>query len=280
MVRAIRFMSRPEVSFRAISAVDMALWDLKARLLGLPLCDLLGPVRERVQVYGSSDSRWSSAGALAEQLGTWAAEGMASVKIRVIGEPWGDRERVRVAREAIGDDVDLFVDAAGTHRTPRAALAQAQAYAQHGVACLEQPLATDDVDGLAQVREGAPAGMAIAARSDRLEDLRHLVDAGAVDVVQVDATRCLGVTGFLAAGELCRTHDRPLSARRAPAAHVHLACAVGAVVSLEWFQEHARVERLLFDGAVEPYDGIVRPDFDRPGLGLDPRPDALAHWQV
>jgi len=237
-------------------------------------------VRERVPVYGSSDSRSSSVEALTDRLRTWAADGMAAVKLRVSGEPWDDRERVRVAREAIGDDVDLYVDAAGTHRTPRAALAQAHAYAEHGVAYLEQPLATTDVDGLVRVHEDAPAGMAVGARSARLEELRRLLEADAVDVIHVDATRCLGVTGFLAAGELCRTYERPLSASRSPAAHVHLACAVGAVVSLEWFEEHAQVERLLFDGAMEPYDGVVMPDFDRPGLGLDPRAEALALWQV
>jgi L-alanine-DL-glutamate epimerase-like enolase superfamily enzyme len=98
---------------------------------------------------------------------------------------------------------------------------------------------------------------------------RRLLQAGAVDVLQADATRCLGITGFLAAGALADAFGVPLSAHTAPALHVHVSCAVQNVRNLEWFHDHARIERLLFDGVAEPERGELRPDLSRPGLGLE-----------
>lgn len=91
----------------------------------------------------------------------------------------------------------------------------------------------------------------------------------AVDVQQVDASRCLGITGFLQAGALCDAHHIDLSGHCAPALHVHPAAAVPRLRHLEWFHDHVRIEQMLFDGAPVPKDGIIRPDMTRPGLGLD-----------
>jgi L-alanine-DL-glutamate epimerase-like enolase superfamily enzyme len=96
-----------------------------------------------------------------------------------------------------------------------------------------------------------------------------MLEAGAVDVLQADATRCGGYTGFLRAAALADAHAVPLSAHTAPAVHVHPCCALAGVRHLEWFHDHVRIERLLFDGAIEPVDGALRPALDRPGLGLE-----------
>ena len=98
---------------------------------------------------------------------------------------------------------------------------------------------------------------------------RRMLEASAVDVLQADATRCGGITGFLAAGRLCDAFHAPLSAHTAPSIHAHAACAVAPLVHIEWFHDHVRIERMLFDGFTAPVRGALRPDRSRPGLGVE-----------
>jgi L-alanine-DL-glutamate epimerase-like enolase superfamily enzyme len=270
MVGAVRNVGLPGIAASAISAVDVALWDLKARLLELPLLRLLGAARASIPVYGSGGFTSYDAAELKEQLTAWADAGIDQVKIKVGRTPRDDVARVRDARRAIGPDVGLFVDANGAY-APKQALALAGEFARYAVNWFEEPVPADDLDGLRLLRERAPAGMEIAAGEYGYDAryFRRLLQAGAVDVLQADATRCLGITGFLAASALADPFGVPLSAHTAPALHLHVSCAVQNVRNLEWFHDHVRIERLLFDGVVEPERGELRPDLSRPGLGLE-----------
>jgi L-alanine-DL-glutamate epimerase-like enolase superfamily enzyme len=269
MAHAVRNVGRPGIASSAIAAVDVALWDLKARLLGLPLLRLLGPVRESVPVYGSGGFTSYALDQLREQLGGWVAEGISRVKMKIGRDPGADLERVRAAREAIGPHAELFVDANGGY-TRKQALAFAEAFAGLGVTWFEEPVSSDDLHGLRLLRDRAPAGMDVAA-GEYGYDLfyfRRMLDAGAVDVLQADATRCGGITGFLGVGALCAAAPVPLSAHTAPSLHAHPCCALSPAVHVEHFHDHARIERMLFDGALRPVRGELRPDLSRPGLGL------------
>ncbi|HZQ77722.1 MAG TPA: enolase C-terminal domain-like protein [Acidimicrobiia bacterium] len=269
MVREVRNIGRAGVASTAISATDTALWDLKARLLGLPLADLLGRVRPAVAAYGSGGFCSYTPEQLTEQLGGWAAQGYRMVKMKVGRNPADDIDRVATARKAIGPDVALFVDANGAYDR-REALAFAEAFSAFDVAWFEEPVSSDDLDGLRLVRDRAPAGMAVAAGEYGHDPwyFRRMLAAGAVDVLQADATRCGGVSGFLAADALCQAFGVPLSAHTSPTLHAHLCCAVPTAVHVEAFHDHLRLEALLFDGALVPEDGMLRPAADRPGLGL------------
>jgi L-alanine-DL-glutamate epimerase-like enolase superfamily enzyme len=277
MVRAVRNVGRPGIAATAISAVDTALWDLKARLLDVPLVTLLGAARARVPVYGSGGFTSYSLATLEEQLGGWASRGITRVKMKVGRQPDDDPGRVRAARNAIGKDVELFVDANGAYDRKQA-LAFAGIFADLGVVWFEEPVSSDDLEGLRLVRDRAPAGMDIAAGEYGYDPFyfRRMLDAGAVDVLQADVTRCLGVTGFLRAAALCDARSLPLSAHCAPALHLHVACAAPRVRHIEYFHDHARIEQMLFDGAVDPVDGALAPDLSRPGHGLELRHDAAA----
>jgi L-alanine-DL-glutamate epimerase-like enolase superfamily enzyme len=270
LVGAVRNMGRPGIAATAISAVDTALWDLKARLLDLSLLELLGRAREAIPAYGSGGFCSYTDGRLAGQLGGWAAEGFRFVKMKVGREPGRDPARVAVARRAIGGDVELFVDANGAHDA-RHAVAAAGAFAEHGVTWFEEPVTSDDPAGLRFVRAHVPPAMAIAAGEYGwdLDHFRRLLEGECVDTLQADATRCLGITGFLGAAGLAEAHHVPLSTHCAPALHATLACAVRPAVHLEWFHDHVRLERLLFDGGPSVHGGLVTPDATRPGLGLD-----------
>jgi L-alanine-DL-glutamate epimerase-like enolase superfamily enzyme len=281
MVHSIRNLGRPGIASTAISAVDMALWDLKAKLLELPLCSLLGMLRHSVPVYGSGGFTAYSPEQLTSQLGGWAEQGFTMVKMKVGRDPSYDPERVRQARQAIGPDVQLFVDANGAYARKQA-LAMADRFAEFGVTWFEEPVSSDDLAGLHLMRDRAPAGMDIAAGEYGYDDLyfRRMLDAQAVDVLQADATRCGGVTGFMKAASLCDARSMPLSAHCGPALHVHMCCAAPRLRHIEYFHDHARIDRMLFDGAAKPSIGCLAPDLTRPGIGLDLKRHDAEQWRV
>ena len=272
MGRACRNLGRPGVASMAIAAVDNALWDLKARLLGLPLATLLDATRTAVPVYGSGGFTSYSDERLAEQLGGWAAMGIPRVKMKVGREPARDPGRVQVARDAIGPGTELYVDANGA-LSRKEALGFAERIAEQGVCWFEEPVPSDDLEGLRLVRDRAPAGMDVAAGEYgyMLPYFEAMLAAGAVDCLQADVTRCEGITGFLRVGALCQARSLELSAHCGPAIHLHPCCAVPALRHLEYFHDHVRFEGRMFDGVPEPLDGALHPDLSRPGNGLELR---------
>jgi L-alanine-DL-glutamate epimerase-like enolase superfamily enzyme len=270
MTQAIRNQGRPGISSMAIAAVDAALWDVKARLLNLPLVKLLGAVRDSVPVYGSGGFTSYSIDRLQRQLAGWVERGIRAVKMKVGRVPADDGHRVRSARAAIGDQAELFVDANGAY-SARQAIAQGESFADARVTWFEEPVSSDDLEGLRFVRDHAPIGMDITAGEYGydLYYFRRMLDAGAVDVLQADATRCAGITGFLQVAALCDAYNMPLSSHTASALHVHPCCAVARVRHVEHFHDHERIERMLFDGCPALVDGSLRPDLSRPGFGIE-----------
>jgi len=283
MVHAIRNLGRPGIVSMAIAAVDAALWDLKARLLDISLVTLLGAVRESVPIYGSGGFTSYPIARLQEQLGGWVSAGIPRVKMKIGSHPRDDIDRVRAAREAIGpvSQAALFVDANGAY-TRKQALAQAEAFAASDVTWFEEPVSSDDLEGLRLIRDRAPNGMEIAA-GEYGYDLwyfRRMLDAGAVDVLQADASRCAGISNFLRVGALCEARSMALSAHTAPSLHAHPCCALSSVRHLEYFHDHERIEHMLFDGALMPVGGALRPDRARPGLGLEFKRQDAERWRV
>ncbi len=271
MVEQTRNLGRPGITSMAIAAVDVALWDLKARVLETPLCKLLGMARERVPVYGSGGFTAYSPRRLAEQLSGWVEQGIPRVKMKVGSAPDEDPERVRVAREAIGPSAELFVDANGAYSRKQALGLAERFRADALVSWFEEPVSSDDLEGLRVLRDRAPAGMPIAAGEYGYDApyFRRMLEAGAVDVLQADVTRCAGITELLRVGALCRAHGVPLSLHCGPSIHLHPATALENFVHVEYFHDHVRTEEMLFDGVVEPRDGDLLPDLERPGMGLE-----------
>jgi len=282
MCQAIRNVGRPGITSTAIAAVDAALWDLKARLLDLPLATLLGCVHGSIEAYGSGGFTSYSIEQLQQQFARWVDEGITGLKMKIGRDPAADVDRVRSAREAIGDATQLFVDANGAC-SRKQALAIAETLKPFNVSWFEEPVSSDDLEGLRLMRDRAPAGMDIAA-GEYGYDLfyfRRMLEAGAVDVLQADATRCAGITGFLQVGALCDAFGLPLSAHTAPSLHLAPCCALGRTRHIEYFHDHVRIEQMLFDGAARPHkDGRLYPDFSRPGLGLDFKRRDAAPFEV
>jgi L-alanine-DL-glutamate epimerase-like enolase superfamily enzyme len=270
MVHSIRNLGRPGISSMAISAVDTSLWDLKAKLLNVPLVKLFGQSHEAVAIYGIGGFTSYSNIQLANQLSGWVQQGITRVKMKIGRDADADVERVWIARSAIGKNIDLFVDANGAY-SRKQALKQAEIFANSSVTWFEEPVSADDLDGLRLIRDRAPAGMDIAAGEYGYDVwyFRRMLDAGAVDVLQADATRCAGFTGFLQAAALCEAHHLPLSVHCAPALHVHIACSARPIRHVEYFHDHVRIENMLFDGVLQPTNGVLCPDLSRAGIGLE-----------
>jgi len=264
----IRNLGRSGLVATAISAIDTAVWDLKAKLLGLPVATLLGCCRDNVEIYGSGGFTTYSDERLRDQLAGWVErDGCRSVKMKIGSEPERDPDRVKAARRAI-DGAALFVDANGAFSAQQA-LGIAERIAEDGVLWFEEPVSSDDPRGLALIQSNGPAGMDIAAGEYgyNLDDFRRLLPV--VDVLQADVTRCGGITGFMQVAALCEAHHVDLSGHCAPALHLHAACSAPRLRHLEWFHDHVRIEHMLFDGAPVPRDGRIAPDLSRPGFGLD-----------
>lgn len=255
----------------ALSAVDIALWDLKARLLGLSLLDLLGAARPAVAIYGSGGFTSYDDARLANQLGGWASSGIPRVKMKVGRNPQLDRHRVHVARDAIGAKTALFVDANGAYTYQQALELGREFREECGVTWFEEPRPSTDLAGLRRLRAHGPAGLDIAAGEYGWsgDDFRRMLSAQAVDVLQADVTRCGGITGFLQAAELAEAFAVPLSAHCAPALHVALGCALPGVRHLEYFHDHVRIEGMFLDGVPAPSNGTLAVDASQPGLGLE-----------
>ncbi|HEV2320614.1 MAG TPA: enolase C-terminal domain-like protein [Verrucomicrobiae bacterium] len=277
----VRNFGRMGIASTAIAAVDVALWDLKARLLGVPLARLLGMAQERIPVYGSGGFTSYTDKQLQAQLENWVDEGISMVKMKVGRDPGSDAQRVKQARKAIGRESGLFVDANGAY-SRKLAQSLAEKFAEQNATWFEEPVSSENLTGLHFLRERVPGGMEISAGEYNYDSIqaRRMLEAQAVDVLQADATRC-GITGFLEAAALCESFDVPLSSHTAPALHAHLCCAAPRARHAEYFHDHVRIEQMFFSGATTAHkSGFLQPDLSQPGLGLEFKERDAAKFQI
>lgn len=268
LTRQIRNSGTSGITMMAISAIDNALWDLKAKLLNVPLCQLLGKVKDQMLVYGSGGFTSYNKKQLQDQFSGWAQDGIRYMKMKIGTHPQDDVQRVKEAREAIGD-AHLMVDANGAY-SAKQALEKAHQFGEYKVMWFEEPVSSDNLEGLRFIREHAPAQMNIAAGEYgyNVPYFEAMLHAGAVDILQADATRCGGITNFLKAGFLAEAHQLPFSSHCAPALHLHAALALPSFFISEYFHDHVRIEKMLFDGVPLPVNGVIKPDETRRGFGF------------
>jgi L-alanine-DL-glutamate epimerase-like enolase superfamily enzyme len=271
MAAAARNAPRTGTVSYAISAVDVALWDLKARLLGVSLVRLLGQVREEVEVYGSGGFTTYDDPRTVAQLESWTSSGIEKVKIK-IGEDQGraearDLHRLALVRETVGPDVALFADANGAYHRKQA-VRVAHAATELGLAWFEEPVSSDDLLGLHEVRSSVECDVTAGEYGTDAFYFQRMCAAGAVDCLQIDATRCGGYSEWLRSAAVAHAHGLEVSAHCAPNLHAHVAAATPNARHVEWFHDHVRIESMLFQGVLEPVRGRVRPDEHSLGHGL------------
>ncbi|MGB8704003.1 MAG: enolase C-terminal domain-like protein [Gillisia sp.] len=268
MLHHIRNLGRPGISSMAIAAVDNALWDLKAKILNLPLCTLFGQIHSEIPVYASGGFTSYDPAEISEKFGQLFQKGHNKFKMKIGRDKSEDLRRIEAARKAIGDS-ELFVDANGAY-FPREAIKMSREMKDFNIKWFEEPVTSDDLAGMKRVRDKAPPGMNITAGEYGYSSnyFKRMLESGAVDVLQADATRCAGFTGLFRAAVLCESFHLPFSTHCAPYLHLHAAVAVKNCVHMEYFRDHVRIEKMLFEGPEEVEDGKLSPDLSQPGMGL------------
>ena len=262
MRSAIRNLGRPGLSSMAIAAVDMALWDAKSRVLDVPLHRLLGGSRTEVPVYGSGGFTTYSRDDLVAQLAGWVEQGIPRVKMKIGISPEDDLQRACAVRAAIGDEAELYVDANGAYDQVAALRLGLRLLEEADVSWFEEPVSSDDLRGLVELSRTLPLDVTAGEYGYHLE--YFLAMAPCVDVMQADVTRCAGITEWL---RVAAATTKPLSAHCAPSAHLHAATVPTNLRHIEYFHDHVRIERMFFDGVVDPVQGHLVPA-DTPGNGL------------
>ena len=274
--RKVRKHGAPGPGVLRYSAIDTALWDLKGRLRkSLSVSLLGGEIASSRQAYGSGGFTSYSEDQLVRQLAGWASQGFKSVKMK-IGTGDDTLQRVSAARKALPECCELYVDANGAY-SRKQAFDHGEKFAQLGVTWFEEPVTSDDAIGLRWLAErlSPPVRVAAGEYIYTPDDAMKLLRNNAVDVLQTDATRCGGVSDFIAIAHAAELHHIPFSAHTAPSLHASLCCSVRAAINVEYFHDHARIEQMIFDGAIRPRSGTIAPDLTRPGLGLAlKKPDA------
>lgn len=270
MIAAIRNDGQTGITMMAVSAVDNALWDLKAKLFDVPLCNLLGKAKDSMLIYGSGGFTSYNKKQLQQQLSSWINEGIQHVKMKIGTEPEKDAERVKEARDAIGKNAKLFVDANGAY-TIKQAIEKSFQFQEYNISWFEEPVTSDNLEGLQFIRKHVQPEVNIAAGEYgyNLPYFFHMLKANAVDVLQADATRCGGITNFLKAGALAEAQQIPFSSHCAPALHLHASISLKNFYIAEYFFDHVRIENMLFDGVIQPKNGCIYPDESRPGFGFE-----------
>lgn len=280
-IRAIRNNGSCGIAMMAVSAVDNALWDLKGKLLDLPLCNLLGTARSEILIYGSGGFTNYSTRQLQQQFSNWAGDGIGYMKMKVGTKPEDDPERVRQARSAIGESNELFVDANGAYSVKQA-LEMGKEFETYQISWYEEPVPSDNLNGLQFIRDHSLDKVRIAAGEYgyNLPYFSQMLQCKAVDVLQADATRCGGITNYLKAGYLAEAYQIPFSSHCAPWLHLHASLALPSFFISEYFFDHQRIEKLFFDGILPPENGYLSPNLQLPGLGLILKEKDIQNYKI
>lgn len=275
----VRGFGRKGLAFQAIAAIDIALWDLKGKVLNQPIYRLLGPAHESVPIYGSGGwTNYSEAELVAEQT-AYVERGIPRVKMKV-AKNFGqsereDIERLAAVRDAVGDDVEIYVDANNGYKAKQA-IKMSQIFEQFDVAWFEEPVLADDIPGLAQVSQATTIPVATGEHEYTKYGFRDLLVAGAVDIVQPDVHRVTGITEWMKVAAMADAFNLPVAPHAVSLVHLHCAMATPNLKVVEVLGAEEQSNGVWWT-EVPPYgdDGTWKPFADRPGLGLEISPDAL-----
>lgn len=270
LIKHIRNNGTCGIAMMAISAIDNALWDLKAKIFEQPLYNLLGKTRDKILLYGSGGFTNYTDRELKNQFAKWEESGIRYFKMKVGADAGKDVERVRTAASILPKEAKLFVDANGAY-TVKQSLEKAKQFSHYNVTWLEEPVPSHNLRGLHFIKEHAPLSINIAAGEYgyNLSYFESMLSAGAVDILQADATRCGGISGFLKAGHLCEAKEIPFSSHCAPSIHLHAALSLPSFFIAEYFFDHVRIEEMLFENFYSVKEGYMEPDPGIPGAGFE-----------
>lgn len=267
----LHYVGRGGIAAFAISAVDIALWDLGCRRLGTPLWRVLGGHDPRVPAYAGGIDLQHPLDRLLAQTEAHLAQGLRAIKMKVGRERLReDLDRVAAVREMLGADIPLMVDANMGWRVDQA-VAASRALAAYGVFWLEEPTIPDDVAGHARIAREGPLPIAAGENLRTLYEFQNLIDLGGVSFPEPDASNCGGISVWMKVARLAEARNLPVTSHGVHDIHVHLLAAVpnGSYLEVHGFG----LDRFLAE-PLTIQDGVaVAPD--RPGHGIEFDWDAL-----
>jgi L-alanine-DL-glutamate epimerase-like enolase superfamily enzyme len=279
----VRGIGRKGLAFCALSGVDIALWDLKAKAFGVPLYKLLGPYTDRVPIYGSGGWTHFTEDELVREQTGYVERGIPRVKMKV-AKDFGraeaeDLRRLAAVRKAVGDDVEIYVDANNGYYAKQA-IAMSRRFEQFDVRWFEEPVLADDVQGLAEISRATTIPVATGEHEYTKYGFKDLISRGGADIVQPDVGRVGGITEWLKVAHLAHAYNLPVAPHAVQLVHLHLACATPNLKVVEYLGYAEEGDRLWYTEFPEPIDGMWSPYPDRPGLGLELDPDAVRRYAV
>lgn len=279
----VRGYGRKGVAFCAISAVDIALWDLKAKLFGVPLYRLLGPYTDRVPIYGSGGwTSFSEEELVREQTG-YVERGIPRVKMKV-AKDFGKSEaedirRLKAVRKAVGDEVEIYVDANNGYYAKQA-IGMAKHLADYDVKWFEEPVLADDIAGLAAIARAISIPVATGEHEYTRYGFKELIAQGGADIVQPDVGRVGGISEWMKVAHLAQAFNLPIAPHAVQLVHLHVACCIPNLKVVEYLGTVEEGDKLWYTEFPEPRDGYWSPYPDRPGLGLELSPEAIRKYAV
>ena len=278
-----KFIGRRGTSCKTVSAIDIALWDIKAKAAGMPLYRLLGGFRERIPCYVAGGYYAENKGLkeLQQEMEEYVSWGIRAVKMKVGAlSAREDAARVRAVRQVIGDDVKLMLDANCAYRFFEA-IEFSRMVEEYNPYWLEEPVDADDYDGYRKV--AAKSNIPIAAGENEVTrfGFRDLINTQAVSILNPDAASLGGVTEFMKIAGYADANGLVMSPHGQQQLHVHLDCAVPNVNIAECYppQYDAKVYEAFEHPVVFNEDGTVSPS-EEPGVGLDINREVLAPYRI
>lgn len=277
-----KLVGRRGLSTRSISAIDIALWDIKGKVTGLPLYRLLGGFSKRVPVYiaGGYYEEGKTLDDLAQEMRDNVAMGTHAVKMKIGGAPINeDVERVRVVREAVGPDIKILVDANNAYRYYEA-IEFARKIEKYDIFWFEEPVAPDDYRGHAMVAQATSIPVATGENEYTRYGFRDLIEHKAAAILNADAMILGGITEFMKVAALAQAYDLPIAPHGKQEVHVHLVAAISNGLIVEYYRGNTDpVAGRVLGEPLTLADGYVEAP-DRPGLGIELNETALAPHRV
>ena len=286
MYQEVLLTGRRGAALRAISAVDTALWDLLGKATGMPLARLLGAVADEVPAYASGGyyRPGDPLEHIREEMTFYRERGFTDYKIKVGGVALAaDVERVRAAREAIGPEGRLALDANNAWRWPHDAVRFARAVEEYDIWWLEEPLSPEDIRGHAEIARTLEMPVATGEIHATRWDFQALIEACSADILQPDAGVLGGVSEWMKVAHTAASANLPVAPHWHANLHVHLAAAADNCITVEYFALDTDIfnfERLLTPETRLAPSGGMLPVPQRPGLGVEFDPEAVARWRV
>lgn len=277
------FRDRKGSAIRAISAVDIALWDIKGKALNLPLYKLLGGYRDKVPCYASVGYYRKGKGVqeLVNEMVSYVDKGFKALKMRIGGASLReDLERVKAVREAVGDDIALMVDANHAYTVPEAIKA-GKKFEKYEIYWFEDPVWPDDYSGLAKVADALDVPIATGELEFLRYGFKELIAHGSADILLIDATVVGGISEWIKVANMASAWNIPIAPHWEQEVHMHLAAAFQNVLWLEFFprEDGIRLEDRLYKEYFEPVQGVLKLP-DKPGLGLELDRESLKKYSI